>query len=116
MAFNVKNGTPLHGPSLCETCSRAHVRRGYRESELFIVCRATDPEYEVRFPVRDCSSYSDRNRQTLYDMEQIAWVLQPRGPKRQAGFVSPRDANEGDGEIELILDKEELSQLHSKRR
>jgi hypothetical protein len=104
MAFHVKNGTSPHRPSLCETCTRAQVTRGYRESEMLVICRATDPEFQVRFPVRDCSSYSDRTRQTLYDMEQIAWVLQPRGPKRQAGFVSPGEKHGNDSEIELILD------------
>jgi hypothetical protein len=39
MSFNVKNGTPMHGPSLCETCERAHIVRGYRESELLVVSR-----------------------------------------------------------------------------
>lgn len=104
MDIKVRNGTPLHGPSLCETCSRAQVTRGYRLSETLVICRATDPEFQVRFPVRDCSSYSDRTRQTLYDMEQIAWVLQPRGPKRQAGFVSPGEKRDADSQIELILD------------
>jgi len=32
MSVNVKNGTPMHGPSLCETCTRAHVAKGFRQS------------------------------------------------------------------------------------
>jgi hypothetical protein len=43
MSFNVKNGTPMHGPSLCETCDRAHIFRGYRENELIVVCGDVRP-------------------------------------------------------------------------
>jgi len=34
MSVNVKNGTPLHGPSLCESCMNAHILSGFSESEL----------------------------------------------------------------------------------
>lgn len=39
-------------------------------------------------------------------MEDIAWTLTPRGPKRQAGFVAPGEVKEGDRENELVLDDE----------
>lgn len=103
MTFHVKDGTPVQRPSLCETCSRAQITRGYLQSEMIVVCRATEPEFRVPFKVRECSNYNDRTRQSLYDMEQIAWVLQPRGPKRQAGFFSPNEGRDNEGEIELIL-------------
>jgi hypothetical protein len=90
MSVNIKNGTPMHGPSLCETCERAHIVKGYRESELVVVCRATYvPQIRVTFPVRECSSYVSQGRKNLDDMEEIAWVLGARGSKRQAGFGSP---------------------------
>ncbi len=90
MSVNVKNGTPMHGPSLCETCERAHIMKGYRESELVVICRATyEPQRSVTFPLRECSGYVKKNVQTLYDMEKIAWTLVPRGPIRATGFVAP---------------------------
>lgn len=104
MAFKVKNGTPLHGPSLCETCSNAHVARGYRESEAVVVCTAIMPSYRVTFPVRDCSGYIDRTRENLYELRKIAWDLLPRGGKRSAGFVSPDERHDAENDIELILD------------
>lgn len=55
MGVYVKDGTPLHGKSLCEGCVNAHIERGYRESETLIFCQATNPEHRVRFPVRECS-------------------------------------------------------------
>jgi hypothetical protein len=104
MSVNIKNGTPTHGPSLCDTCFRSLVVQGYRESEKVVICQATWPERQVFFPVRECSTYEDKGRQTL--REEIAWTLTPRGPKRQAGFVAPGEVKEGDREIELVLDDE----------
>jgi hypothetical protein len=108
MSLNVKGGTPVYGPSLCETCERALTVKGYRENEKIVVCQAMWPEREVEFPVQECSSYTSKGRESLYEMKKIAWMLQPRGPKRQAGFVAPsHDDDEDDCEIELVLDEEE---------
>jgi hypothetical protein len=108
MSVNVKNGTPMHGPSLCETCESAHIVKGYRESELLVVCRATyEPQRCVTFPVSECSSYVNKNRQTLYEMGKIAWTVAPRGPKRAAGFVAPGASIEDECEIELVLNDDE---------
>ncbi len=63
MDVRVKNGTPLHGDSLCETCSRAHIARGF--SEKLVVCQAVYPERRVPFKIRDCTNYLERKRQTL---------------------------------------------------
>jgi hypothetical protein len=106
MSINIKNATPTHGPSLCDTCFRSLIVRGYRQSEQIVICQATWPERHVPFPVRECSTFEDKGRQTLRQMEEIAWTLTPRGPKRQAGFVAPGDRQESDREIELVLDDE----------
>jgi len=63
MDVYVKNGTPLNGPSLCETCTQALIVRGYRESDEVVVCQATYPERRVKFPVRECSRFIDKTRQ-----------------------------------------------------
>ena len=51
MDARIKNGTPLHGQSLCETCSRAHIARGFGEGEVLVICQATSPEHRVRYRV-----------------------------------------------------------------
>ena len=106
MGIRVKNGTPLHGESLCETCSRAHIARGFSESEKLVICQAVYPERRVPFKIRDCSNYLELKRQTLKQMEEIAWVLAPRAGKRKAGFV-PAKQLEKESEIELILNEPE---------
>jgi hypothetical protein len=107
MSVYIKKGTPMHGPSLCESCTRAQIVQGYRESESFALCKATYAQpIRITFAVRECSSYINKVRNTLDEMERIAWTLAPRGAKRQAGFVAPGAAQEGDREIELVLDDE----------
>jgi hypothetical protein len=107
LSVYIKKGTPMHGPSLCETCTRAQIVQGYRESESFTLCQATYAEaIRITFAVRECSSYINKVRNTLDEMERIAWTLAPRGPKRQAGFVAPGELNEDERDIELVLDDE----------
>jgi hypothetical protein len=106
MAINVKNGTPMHGPSLCDTCVHAHIERGYRESEAVIFCQETWPEHRVQFRVRECSGYVETKRQSLKQMEEMAWLLSPRGAKRLAGFTPSEEPRKDDGGIELVLNRE----------
>jgi hypothetical protein len=103
MGVYVKNGTPLSGPSLCETCVNAHVARGYRESEETVICRFTYPDHFVRFRVRQCSGYTETKHQSLDRMEKIAWTVSAVGTKRRTGFVRPGSAEEDGEEIELII-------------
>lgn len=106
MSIKVKNGTPVNGPSLCATCTRAHFVKGYRESEVLVVCQAIYPERRVTFAVSECSSYVNKIRNTLVEMERIAWTLTARGPKHKAGFVAPHGRDDDKQEIELVLDDE----------
>lgn len=95
----------MYGPSLCESCTNAHIRLGYRASEKVVVCFANSPAERIGFPVRECNEYSDRTKQNLWDMEKIAWVLSRRGPKRRAGFSPPPKAQGGDEQVELIIEE-----------
>lgn len=104
MGANVKNGTPMHGPPLCESCVNAHIERGYRESEALIVCQATWPQHRVQFRVRECSGYVETKRQDLEQMREMAWLLMPRNGKRVEGFIAPREVPEERG-IEIELDE-----------
>jgi len=105
MSTNVKNGTPLHGPSLCDTCTNAHIQKGYRVSEQLVFCTAHEPVHQVPFAVYDCTGYRDKTRASLWEMEKIAWTIAPQGPKGKAGFVSGELHKDG-AEIELILDRQ----------
>jgi hypothetical protein len=103
MQIHVKDGTPLHSDSLCRTCSHAHIEKGFGESEQLVVCQGTYPDHLVKFRVRQCSGYDELKRQTLREMEKIAWVLEERASSRLVGFVSPPDAHKKEHEVELTL-------------
>jgi hypothetical protein len=104
MSVHVKGGTPLHGPSLCESCVNAHIQEGYSEVEQQVICGFTWPNHAVNFRVRKCTDYVEVKRQTLKQMEDIAWVLMPREGKRVAGFVRPGNIP-AEHQIEIELNK-----------
>lgn len=110
MPIYVKNGTPLNGPSLCETCSLAFIAHGYRESECVVVCQATEPARAMKFRVRECTSYADKIKRPLWEMQKMALILDSADLKREAGFMPPNDTASGGEKIELILDENEEQQ------
>ena len=102
MQVNIRDGPPLAGRSLCETCRHAHIERGYRESEELVVCQLTFPGHRVSFRVRQCSGHMEAKRQTLKQMERIAWVLDAKGYTRKLGFVPAEERPEDLDPAELI--------------
>ncbi len=56
-------GGVAHGrTSLCATCASAHIVTGYREAEMVVICTEANPHIPIRFEVKDCTEYSERNR------------------------------------------------------
>lgn len=107
MDIYVENGTPVGEASLCETCSRAFIARGYRQTELMVVCMALYPERRINFPVRTCTSHIEKNRPTIREMEEIALVLDRVALKRDAGFVRVDQGDAGVEKIELVLNSDQ---------
>jgi hypothetical protein len=109
MSIYVKNGTPVGKPSLCESCSRAFIARGYSETELVVVCNAPWRGMRMIFPVRACTAFVEKNKPTIVEMEEIALVLDRVALKRDAGFVrvSENENNNDAKQIELILNSNE---------
>lgn len=86
--IQIKGGTPLHSETLCRTCTRGHIIKGFRATEEEVYCRTFYIEREIRFPVCECSFYEDKRLASLSDMEEIAWFLTTRKPGRSVGFVT----------------------------
>jgi hypothetical protein len=105
MGIYVRNGTPLDGPNLCETCSYGFIRLGYRVGEETVLCRWTEPTSLVAFRVRACSGYQDKTRPNLYQMQQIAWTISPPRAKETAGFAVSNE--KAAHTVELVLNEDE---------
>ena len=86
--IRVLGGTPEGSDSLCRTCTRGHVIKGFRVTEELTFCRFFYLEREILFPVRECTFYEDRRIASKEDMEEIAWRLPTLNPSRQVGFIS----------------------------
>jgi hypothetical protein len=106
MSIHIKNGTPIGKPSLCESCSRGFIARGYSETELVAICQALWPERQMHFPVRSCTAYVEKNKPTFKEMEEIALVLDRVALKRDAGFVRIGENENDNKQIELVLDSD----------
>jgi hypothetical protein len=96
MKVKIRGGTVDHGePPLCATCRFATVTRGRTLREELVFCgRMPFTERRVKFPVTACSEYSDRRHPTLWQMEEIAWVLRSNPSRKTIGFVEARRLKE----------------------
>ena len=104
----VKNGTPVAGPHLCRTCTWGQYVTGYRESDVFVICRNAEPNRVVPFVVRECTGYTDRDRPDWEQMKKLAIDLseevkrKPVRGFRSAGFATvPVIEEQEDHEDEL---------------
>jgi hypothetical protein len=81
----------------------AHIARGFRESEELVLCGAHERVHSVPFRVRECSSYRDKTRPSIYEMERMALLISVGEPKRTRGFVPCQRPVPDESEVELIL-------------
>lgn len=102
ITMKVKGGTPEGCESLCQSCSRGHVIKGFRANEMEVFCRTFYIEREICFPVRECTFYEDKRLATKDDMEEIAWNLRSTitRPIRSLGFVNAETAIDEHGNRE----------------
>lgn len=99
--MNVQGGTLAGSAPLCSTCSHARIIRGYRESEMLVVCTTAYPDLVVPFVVRECTAYNDKAKPDWKQMTKLAInVTPPIRSRRKVGFVAEQaarvEANDGD--------------------
>lgn len=106
MRIKIRGGTADHGQrSLCETCRWATVIRGTRLDDEIVHCAQLSwKNQRVTFPVVSCSSYGDRRRPTVREMEEIAWILRSDPQRNKIGFV--RSSRLSDAE-RYVLEEDE---------
>jgi len=88
--LKVLGGTrSMDAPRLCDSCQFGVVRRGAPESDEEIFCKLT--EQRLGRAVVECNRYVDRNLPSLWDMRQIAWVLDTDSKRQRIGFIRARE-------------------------
>ena len=92
----VKNGTPVEGQSLCESCRFAHILRGFCESEVLVYCDYAYPLLRVPFKVRECTNHLDKNRPTWKQMEDLAIEIRPSVSLKPIGFQTTAESDSDD--------------------
>jgi hypothetical protein len=76
--------------SLCMTCRNGMRTVGTSSVDVKVHCRMFDKPIQMAF-VSECSSYDDKRLPSLYDMRQIAWVLETdRKAQKTIGFRPPK--------------------------
>ena len=73
---------------LCQMCAHARIASGHSFSERMVHCQAFG---HVPFRVADCNGFYPSNAPTIYDMEQVAWMLVTKKAGREVGFVSAKE-------------------------
>lgn len=98
---NVKNGTPVGSEHLCKRCTWGQFVRGYRDSDLLVICTNASPNFRVPFTVYDCSEFSDRHEPNWEQMNKLAIEVAPvrvSAPTKGFGTVTTIRVDEDEDE------------------
>jgi hypothetical protein len=98
----IKDGTPVSGVSLCDSCAWGLVVKGYRESDKIVYCLRPYIDVRIPFPVRECSIYINKTAPSVSDMEKSAWILLTKRIERRLGFVKADEFRRIHGDDEPI--------------
>ena len=89
IARRIQGGTVTGSGNLCLGCRFCLRRVSGTTGRQEIRCDALQGSPIVRVPVAQCSRYLDQGSLTLYEMKEVAWVIEARGKK--IGFLSPEE-------------------------
>ena len=99
--LKVLSGTrSSHAPRLCDSCQSGVVRRGASESDEEVYCTITKRKTTMR--VIECSRYVNCSQPSLWDMRQIAWVLQTDSKRQKIGFLRAKEWERKHEDEELL--------------
>jgi hypothetical protein len=90
MKIKIHGGTAnASNTPLCYSCKHATVVQGTSARHEIIDCTLLDAR--ITFPVTFCNKHIHRQHPTLWEMEDIAWVLRTDAKRGQIGFVRGKD-------------------------
>ncbi len=92
--------------SLCDDCALATRITGMTEQQKIVKC--AEIGQVIRFNVEDCSSYQQFGAPSLFDMKQMAVIIDIKG--NQVGFYSAAKWRDKQKEVKLPEEYENESQ------
>ena len=90
LQIKIIGATPKAGKPLCITCKNATVVKGQNCEEIIFCGRVFgETKYAgvVPFKISECGEYHPSNQPSLYEMEEMAWIVKAR--KRGAVGFEP---------------------------
>ncbi len=102
LTLKIRDATPVSGTSLCYSCTWGHIVKGYRDCDEIVYCMRPYPDVRIPFPVRECSSYANKNTPSMDDMQKSAWILLTKRIERKLGFIRAEDFRRIHGDDEPI--------------
>lgn len=98
--LKIEGGTRSDAKHLCRTCRQGIIVKGGAHSQETAYCQAMGRFMSIK--VAECNRYLDSTAMTVYEMEQIAWMLITKKAGRQIGFQSPEERNrENNGPLQI---------------
>lgn len=80
---------------LCDNCSQFFAFVDSKNN-MRASCNNTMPATRLKNPVVRCSDFIDKRAPSLYEMRQIAWVLETNEKQEAVGFVKPKPRSNHD--------------------
>jgi hypothetical protein len=87
--LKIEGGTRSDVAHLCRTCRHGIIVKGGAHSQETAFCQQMGKFMPIK--VAECNRYLDATAMTVYEMEQIAWLLITKKAGRQIGFQSPEE-------------------------
>lgn len=84
--------------SKCETCKLA-VKRDTSKGRM-IRCHTLNQD--IHIPIYECSSYNDILTMSMYEMNQMAWIMAVNKKTKEIGFYSRKDFAKREDRLEKL--------------
>src|SRR4051812_38255606 len=97
----VYGGTPVGTRSRCDSCTHAHIVKGYSENECIVICEWPFHPVRIPFLVSECSHYANGRLPAYEELVEIALDL-TRVKSARTGFVRPGAESE-EPELEVAF-------------
>lgn len=85
--IKIRGGTIQGNTNLCERCRSYHFTRMTDNQENRYCSRL---DQDLSGMVAECNQFDDKSAPSIYDMQQIAWVVESNN-KKAIGFLSPSE-------------------------